>query len=69
MRKPNNRDGLDAFRDILGVELDAARLQEVVDAYRDIAAEIAKLRELDLTDVHPAIVFEPTAVYRKSAGK
>lgn len=54
----------DPFRDILGLDLPPARLQEVLTAYRAIAAEIARLRELDLTDTHPAIIFEPTAPYR-----
>ena len=30
-------------------------------------ARSSKLRELDLTDVHPAVVFEPTAPYRTRA--
>lgn len=47
-----------------GARLEPARLAEVIAAYEPILAEIARLRELDLADVHPAIVFEPTAAYR-----
>ncbi len=54
----------DLYKDVLGLDLPPERLQEVLAAYRDILAEIDKLRTLDLTDVHPAIVFEPTAPYR-----
>jgi len=54
----------DPWKDILGIDLPPERLQEVLAAYRDILAEINKLRALDLTDTHPAIVFEPTAPYR-----
>ena len=47
-----------------GSPLDAERLREVIEAYAPILDEIARLRELDLSDVHPAVVFEPTAAYR-----
>lgn len=54
----------DPYKDLFGLDLPPDRLQEVLAAYGDILAEIRKLRSLDLTDVHPAIVFEPTAPYR-----
>ena len=60
---------LDPFKDILGVDVTSQRLSENLASYQDILGEIRKLRELDLTDVHPAIVFEPTSVYRKGPGK
>jgi hypothetical protein len=50
---------------VLDLDLPAERLQEVLAAYRDILVEIDRLRTLDLTDVHPAVVFEPTAPYRR----
>lgn len=56
----------DAYKDVLDLDLPPERLLEVVAAYRDILAEVNKLRTLDLTDTHPAIVFEPTAPYRAS---
>lgn len=56
----------DPFRHLLGLELAPERIQEVLHAYRGILAEIEKLRALDLTDTHPAIVFEPTAPYRRN---
>lgn len=31
----------------------------VLAAFQSVAEEIAKLRALDLTDVHPAVVFSP----------
>ena len=55
---------LDPFEDILGVSLPEGRLPEVLEAYRTVAVEIRKLRSLDLTDVHPAIVFDPLIAYR-----
>jgi hypothetical protein len=54
----------DPYRDLFGLDLPPERLQEVLAAYRDILADIDKLRSLDLTEVHPAVVFEPTAPYR-----
>lgn len=51
---------------LTGTPVGPERLQEVITAYEPILSEIAKLRELDLTEVHPAIIFEPTAVYRSA---
>jgi hypothetical protein len=64
----NDTPSLDPWTDILGVELDPARRAVVLEAFRDVLAEIRKLRALDLTDVHPCVIFEPTAPYRL-AGK
>jgi len=58
---------LDPFRDILGVALAPERLAENLESYRAILDEIRKLRELDLTEVHPAVIFEPTAPYRQES--
>ena len=55
----------DPYKELFGLDLPPERLQEVLAAYGDILAEIRKLRSLDLTDVHPSVVFEPTAPYRK----
>ena len=57
---------IDPYVDLFGLDLSPERLQEVLAAYGNILAEIRKLRALDLTDVHPAIVFEPTAPYRNT---
>jgi hypothetical protein len=45
---------------LLSVELPADREAAGWRAFAPILAEIAKLRDLDLTDVHPAIVFSPS---------
>jgi hypothetical protein len=60
----NDTPPLDPWTDILGVELDPERRAVVLEAFRDVLAEIRKLRALDLTDVHPCVIFEPTAPYR-----
>jgi hypothetical protein len=43
----------------LGIELEKERRSAVLAAFQPVAQEIAKLRSLDLTDVHPAVVFSP----------
>lgn len=60
---------LDPWRDVLDVSVDADRLTHNLRAYRSILAEIKKLRALDLTDVHPCVIFEPTAPYRSGEGE
>jgi putative NADH-flavin reductase len=60
---------LDPFKDILGVDFTPERLEQNLDAFRAILEEIRKLRALDLTDIHPAVIFEPTAAYRRGSGK
>jgi hypothetical protein len=65
----NDIPPLDPWTDILGVELDPERRGVVLEAFRDVLAEIRKLRALDLTDVHPCVIFEPSAPYRRLAGK
>jgi hypothetical protein len=51
---------------LTGTTIGLERLKEVIKAYEPILSEIAKLRELDLAEVHPAIIFEPTAAYRRT---
>ena len=57
------------YFDVLGVTFTHERLGENLAAFHDILREIEKLRRLDLTDVHPAVIFEPTAPYRREGGK
>jgi len=52
---------LDALVTALGIELEKERRAVVLGAFQPIAQEIAKLRSLDLTDIHPAVVFSPTS--------
>lgn len=60
---------LDPFKDLLGVDFTPERLEQNLDSFRPILAEIRKLRALDLADVHPAVIFEPTAAYRRGSGR
>jgi hypothetical protein len=50
---------LEKLIDMLGIQLEARRRDTVLAAFQPIAQEIAKLRSLDFTDIHPAIVFSP----------
>jgi hypothetical protein len=56
---------LDLVRDVLGIDLPPEELAENLAGFARIFEEIQKLRELDLTDIHPSIVFDPTAPYRR----
>ncbi len=44
----------------MGIDIPEADREHLLAAYRGIAAEIARLRTLDLTDEHPAVIFDPT---------
>lgn len=52
------------LREVLGIGPDGERLGENLAAYRVILEELKKLRSLDLSDIHPAVVFDPTLPYR-----
>ncbi len=60
-----NDPASDLWRAVTDVQVSPARLTTNLAAYAEILKEIQKLRELDLTDTHPAIIFEPTAAYRE----
>jgi hypothetical protein len=60
---------LDPFKDLLGVDFTPERLQQNLESFRSVLDEIRKLRALDLADVHPAVIFEPTAPYRRGSDR
>ena len=51
--------------DLLGVGPERERLSENLAAYGSILDEIRKLRTLDLADIHPVVVFDPSLPYRR----
>ena len=58
-------DGI--INDIFGVNVAAERFVEQAERFREISEAIQMLRALDLTDVHPAVVFDPLAGYHQEA--
>lgn len=60
---------LDPFKDLLGIDFTPERLQQNLESFRSVLDEIRKLRALDLADVHPAVIFEPTAPYRRGSDR
>jgi len=54
-----NGDDSALWHEIIGLDVAPERRSELLAAFESIGAEIRKLRSLDLTDVHPAIVFKP----------
>ncbi len=63
MTESSNKPSLDPYKDIIGVDFTPERLDENLQAFADILKAIRKLRELDLTEVHPAVIFDPTDGY------
>jgi len=54
------------LKEIIGLDLPDAELAEELVAFADIAAAIRRLRMLDLTDIHPVVIYDPTLPYRGS---
>ena len=54
---------LDAIGELVGIGFPPERLAQDLAAYRDILVEIRKLRELDLTEVHPVLSFDAGAAF------
>ena len=52
------------WKELTGLDLDEAEREPLLSAYRTIAVEIAKLRSLDLEDIHPAVVFDPLGAWQ-----
>lgn len=52
------------LQEIIGLELPDAELAQEIAAFADIAAAIRRLRELDLAEVHPVVIYDPTLPYR-----
>jgi putative NADH-flavin reductase len=67
MTNPPSESPLDPYKDLLGVDFTSERLDENLQAFADILEALKKLRELDLTEVHPAVVFDPAGPYRGEA--
>jgi putative NADH-flavin reductase len=65
-RRAEQTPSLDLMGDIIAAHVSAERFQQNLVAFRDVLSEIKKLRQLDLTEVHPAIIFDPGAAYRES---
>lgn len=64
MEKSSSAPSLHPFEDILGARFTPDRMEENLKAFSEVLKEIQKLRELDLTDIHPVIIYDPLTVYR-----
>jgi hypothetical protein len=64
MDEPSDPSSQAIWLDLLGIGPESVRLGENLAAYRGILDEIRKLRTLDLTDIHPAVIFDPLLPYR-----
>jgi hypothetical protein len=54
------------LQEIIGLDFTEERMASNLAAFRPILAEIRKLRTLDLGDMHPAVIFDPTAAWRRN---
>ena len=49
---------------IFGLDLERERFQIVIKELETVLAEVMKLRELDLHELDPAVIFDPETSYR-----
>ena len=49
-----------------GIEIEQERVEVLAGELTGILREVEKLRELDLVDVPPVVVFDPDRVYRET---
>jgi hypothetical protein len=52
------------LQEVIGLDLPDEELAHELAAFADIAAAIRRLRALDLTEVHPVVIYDPTLPYR-----
>lgn len=63
MKHHSTEPSLEALQDVLGLDLPPERVAEGLAAFADILAELRKLRRLDLTETHPAVIFDAAAAF------
>lgn len=51
------------LQEVVDLDLPDRELAEELAAFAEIAAAIRKLRTLDLTEVHPAVIYNPVLAY------
>jgi uncharacterized Ntn-hydrolase superfamily protein len=54
------------LQEIAGLDFSDERMMSNLAVFRPILAEIRKLRTIDFSDVHPAVIFDPTAAWRRN---
>ncbi|CAA0128681.1 Uncharacterised protein [Starkeya nomas] len=57
------KQALDLLTEVIGLERDPRRVTHLLAQFKPVLAEIDKLRALDLSDVHPPVVFDPSLPY------
>ncbi|KAA0110510.1 DUF1028 domain-containing protein [Methylobacterium sp. P1-11] len=55
----------DLLSDVIGLRQEPGRTAHLLARFAPVLTEIARLRDLDLADIHPPIVFDPTLPYRR----
>ena len=64
---PDRRETADAavLSQWMGVAFAEDRIHHNLTTYRSILGEISKLRELDLSSLHPAVIFDPARGFKE----
>jgi Asp-tRNA(Asn)/Glu-tRNA(Gln) amidotransferase C subunit len=65
MRRMSAESVADLCPELFGVEFDRERLDVLLTELTGILSEVEKLRQLDLSDVPPVVVFDPAAGYEE----
>ena len=65
MKKISPDNVLDLCPQLFGVEFERERLEVLLNELTIILGEITKLRELDLANIPPVVVFDPEAAYKE----
>lgn len=55
----------DLLRAVIGLRQEPDRVAHLLTQFAPVLAEIAQLRSLDLADIHPPLVFDPSLPYRR----
>ena len=54
----------DPIRDVIGLRQEPGRIAHLLAQFAPLLAEIETLRSLDLAQIHPPIIFDPSLPYR-----
>ncbi|MDP4006268.1 DUF1028 domain-containing protein [Methylobacterium sp. NEAU K] len=56
---------LDLMREVIGLRSEPGRIAHLLAQFGPVLAEIETLRALDLSQIHPPVVFDPNLPYRR----
>lgn len=72
LQAPERRPGTappgapDLMKDVIGLRHEAGRIAHLLAQFAPVLAEIETMRALDLEQVHPPLIFDPSLPYRRA---